>query len=323
MGAGGFGGRTVIDRSDVQAAAERVAGHVRRTPMVEVEPGPLAPAGRMWLKLELTQHTGSFKARGAFNHILAARDEGRLPEAGVVAASGGNAGLAFAYAAARAGVPAEVYVPETAPAVKVARLRALGAAVVQVGTRYAEAQDAATKRAVDTGALFCHAYDLPEVCAGQGTLGLELLEQTGGEADTVLLAVGGGGLMAGVAAALEGRARVVGVEPVTIPTLERALHAGRPVDVEVSGIAADSLGATRAGEIAFAVASRTGVRPVLVTDEAIIEARRFVWEEYRLVVEHGTAAAVAALRSGAYRPSPGERVVVVLCGANTDPSSLA
>jgi threonine dehydratase len=313
----------VIDRSDVQAAAERVAGHVRRTPMVEVEPGPLAPAGRMWLKLELTQHTGSFKARGAFNHILAARDEGRLPEAGVVAASGGNAGLAFAYAAARAGVPAEVYVPETAPAVKVARLRALGAAVVQVGTRYAEAQDAATKRAVDTGALFCHAYDLPEVCAGQGTLGLELLEQTGGEADTVLLAVGGGGLMAGVAAALEGRARVVGVEPVTIPTLERALHAGRPVDVEVSGIAADSLGATRAGEIAFAVASRTGVRPVLVTDEAIIEARRFVWEEYRLVVEHGTAAAVAALRSGAYRPSPGERVVVVLCGANTDPSSLA
>ncbi|GGU07175.1 threonine/serine dehydratase [Actinomadura citrea] len=313
----------MIDRSDVQAAAERVAGHVRRTPMVEVEPGPLAPAGRMWLKLELTQHTGSFKARGAFNHILAARDEGRLPEAGVVAASGGNAGLAFAYAAARAGVPAEVYVPETAPAVKVARLRALGAAVVQVGTRYAEAQDAATKRAVDTGALFCHAYDLPEVCAGQGTLGLELLEQTGGEADTVLLAVGGGGLMAGVAAALEGRARVVGVEPVTIPTLERALHAGRPVDVEVSGIAADSLGATRAGEIAFAVASRTGVRPVLVTDEAIIEARRFVWEEYRLVVEHGTAAAVAALRSGAYRPSPGERVVVVLCGANTDPSSLA
>ncbi|MEU9838739.1 threonine/serine dehydratase [Actinomadura sp. NPDC048032] len=313
----------MIDRSHVQAAAERVAGHVRRTPMVEVEPGPLAPAARMWLKLELTQHTGSFKARGAFNHILAAREEGRLPETGVVAASGGNAGLAFAHAAARAGVPAEVYVPETAPAVKVARLRALGAAVVQVGTRYAEAQDAATKRAADTGALFCHAYDLPEVCAGQGTLGLEVLEQTGGEVDTVLLAVGGGGLMAGVAAALEGRARVVGVEPATIPTLERALHAGRPVDVEVSGIAADSLGATRAGEIAFAVASRTGVRPVLVTDEAIIEARRFVWQEYRLVVEHGTAAAVAALRGGAYRPSPGERVVVVLCGANTDPSDLA
>lgn len=313
----------MIAESDVRAAARRVAGRVRRTPLIEVDPAPLAPAGRMWLKLELAQHTGSFKARGAFNHVLAARDAGRLPSAGVVAASGGNAGLAFAYAAAETGVPAEVFVPETAPAVKVARLRALGAAVVQVGTRYAEAQDAALKRAADTGALFCHAYDLPEVCAGQGTLGLEILEQTGGEVDTVLLAVGGGGLMAGVAAALDGRARVVGVEPATIPTLERALHAGAPVDVAVSGVAADSLGATRLGDIAFAVASRTGVRPVLVSDEAIVEARRFVWDEYRLVVEHGTAAAVAALRAGAYRPSPDERVLIVLCGANTNPSDLA
>ncbi|QKW33890.1 threonine/serine dehydratase [Actinomadura sp. NAK00032] len=313
----------MIAQSDVRTAARRIAGRVRRTPLIEVDPVPLAPAGRMWLKLELAQHTGSFKARGAFNHVLAARDEGRLPGAGIVAASGGNAGLAFAYAAAETGVPAEVFVPETAPAVKVARLRALGAAVVQVGTRYAEAQDAALKRAADTGALFCHAYDLPEVCAGQGTLGLEILEQTGGEVDTVLLAVGGGGLMAGVATALEGRARVVGVEPETIPTLERALLAGSPVDVPVSGVAADSLGATRLGDIAFAVASRTGVRPLLVSDEAIVEARRFVWDEYRLVVEHGTAAAVAALRAGAYRPSPDERVLVVLCGANTDPSDLA
>ncbi|CND81678.1 threonine dehydratase%2C medium form [Mycobacterium tuberculosis] len=309
----------MIDRLDVEAAARRVAERVRRTPVIEVEPGP---AGRMWLKLELVQHTGSFKARGAFNHVLAARDEGRLPDAGVVAPSGGNAGLAFAYAAAEVGVPAEVFVPETAPAVKVARLRALGATVVQVGTRYADAQDAATKRAADTGALFCHAYDLSEVCAGQGTLGLELLEQTGGGVDTVLIAVGGGGLMAGVAAALEGTARVVGVEPETIPTLERALHAGRPVDVDVSGIAADSLGATRLGDIAFSVASRTGVHPVLVPDEAIIEARRHLWAEYRLAVEHGTAAALAALRTGAYRPSPDERVMVVLCGANTDPSDL-
>ncbi|MGP4021853.1 threonine/serine dehydratase [Actinomadura sp. 3N407] len=313
----------MIAHSDVQAAAGRVAGHIRRTPLLEVDPAPLAPAARMWLKLELTQHTGSFKARGAFNHVLAARDSGRLPDTGIVTASGGNAGLAFAYTAAQAGVPAEVFVPETAPAVKVARLRTLGATVVQVGTRYAEAQDAATKRAADTGALFCHAYDLPEVCAGQGTLGLELLEQTGGEIDTVLLAVGGGGLMAGVAAALDGRARVVGVEPERIPTLERALHAGGPVRVDVSGVAADSLGASRLGGIAFTVASRAGVLPVLVTEEAIVEARRFAWEEYRLAVEHGTATAVAALRSGAYRPSPGERVVVVLCGANTDPSDLA
>ncbi|TDB89110.1 threonine/serine dehydratase [Actinomadura sp. 7K534] len=312
----------MIARSDVDAAAARVAGHVRRTPLLEVDPAPLAPAARMWLKLELTQHTGSFKPRGAFNHVLAAREAGRLPASGIVAASGGNAGLAFAYAAARAGVPAEVFVPETAPAVKVARLRALGAAVTQVGTRYAQAQEAAAKRAADTGALSCHAYDLPEVCAGQGTLGLEILEQTGGEVDTVLLAVGGGGLMAGVATALEGRARVVGVEPERIPTLERALHAGRPVAVDVSGIAADSLGATRLGDIAFSVASRTRVRPVLVSEEAIVAARRLVWDEYRLVVEHGTATAVAALRTGAYRPAPGERVVVVLCGANTDPSDL-
>nr|WP_243717221.1 threonine/serine dehydratase [Actinomadura sp. KC345] len=308
--------------SDVAAAAARVAGQVRRTPLLAVDPAPLAPAARMWLKLEQTQHTGSFKARGAFNHILAAREAGRLPDTGVVAASGGNAGLAFAYAAARAGVPAEVFVPETAPVVKVARLRALGATVSQIGTRYAQAQEAATKRAADSGALFCHPYDLPEVCAGQGTLGLEILEQTGGEVDTVLLAVGGGGLMAGVAAALDGRARVVGAEPERVPTLERALHAGRPVDVDVSGVASDSLGATRLGEIAFAVASRTGVRPALVTDEAITDARRFLWDEYRLVTEHGTATAVAALRAGAYRPAPGERVVVVLCGANTDPGDL-
>lgn len=194
----------MIAHSDVAAAAARIAGRVRRTPLLEVDPAPLAPAARMWLKLELTQHTGSFKARGAFNHVLAAREEGRLPDAGIVAASGGNAGLAFAYAASRSGAPAEVFVPETAPAVKVALLRALGAAVTQVGARYAEAQDAAQKRAAETGALFCHAYDLPEVCAGQGTLGLEILEQTGGEIDTVLLSVGGGGLMAGVVPEMNG-----------------------------------------------------------------------------------------------------------------------
>ncbi|MBE1533873.1 threonine/serine dehydratase [Actinomadura algeriensis] len=308
----------MIARPDVEAAAARIAGRVRRTPLLEID--PLVPAGRMWLKLEYTQHTGSFKARGAFNHILAARAEGRLPDAGVVAASGGNAGLAFAYAAAQEGVPAEVFVPETAPRVKVDRLRALGATVVRTGTRYAQAAEASRKRAADTGALFCHAYDQPEVCAGQGTLGLELLDQA--EIDTVLLAVGGGGLMAGVATALEGRARVVGVEPETVPTLERAMAAGRPVDVEVSGVAADSLGATRLGDIAHAVASRTDVRPVLVSDDAIVEARRTIWDEYRIVVEHGTAAAVAALRTGAYRPARDERVAIVLCGANTDPSGL-
>ncbi|MFD0691764.1 threonine/serine dehydratase [Actinomadura fibrosa] len=309
-------------RRDVQAAADRIAGRIRRTPLLAVDPGPLAPAGRMWLKLEHTQHTGSFKARGAFNRILAAHTAGRLPRTGVVAASGGNAGLAFAHAAAHVGVPATVFVPETAPAVKVAGLHALGASVVQVGARYAEAYEAATKHAADLGALFCHAYDQPDVCAGQGTLGLEILEQADGEVDTVLLAVGGGGLLAGVAAALEGRARVVGVEPENCPTLDRALRAGRPVEVDVSGVAADSLGAGRLGDIAYDVAVRTGARSVLVTDEAITEARRLLWRDYRLAVEHGTAAAVAALRTGAYRPASDERVAVVLCGANTNPSDL-
>ncbi|MQY04172.1 threonine/serine dehydratase [Actinomadura macrotermitis] len=301
----------MIFHADVRDAAARIAGRVRRTPMAE--------ADGLLLKLEQLQHTGSFKARGAFNRILAA---GPPPAAGVVTASGGNAGLAVAFAAAETGTRAEVYVPRTAPPVKVAGLRRLGAAVVQVGDRYAEAQEAATERAAETGALYCHAYDQPEVCAGQGTLGLEILEQAA-DADTILLAVGGGGLMAGVAAAVEGRAQVIGVEPETAPTLNRALRTGGPADVAVSGVAADSLGATRLGDIAYAVAARTGVRSLLVDDEAIIAARRELWTRHRLVVEHGTAAALAALRTGAYRPAPGERVVVVLCGANTDPSDLA
>nr|WP_217998703.1 threonine/serine dehydratase [Actinomadura rubrobrunea] len=309
-----------MDASDVRAAAARISGRIRRTPVLETR--PFADGARTWLKLEQIQHTGSFKARGAFNRLLSAAEAGALPDAGVVAASGGNAGLAVAYAAAELGVAAEIYVPETAPAVKVAGLRALGAEVVQVGAKYADAYEAAAKRCADTGALFCHAYDQPEICAGQGTLGLELLEQTSGEVDTIVAAVGGGGLMAGIAAAVEGRVRVVGAEPEGIPTLHRALRAGAPVDVEVSGVAADALGATRLGQIAFDVAVRTGVRSVLVPDEAITAARRWLWERYRLLVEHAAATAVAAVRTGAYRPAPGERVAVVLCGGNTDPASL-
>jgi threonine dehydratase len=313
----------MLTGSDVQAAAARLAGRIRVTPLAEADPGSFPPAARVWLKLELMQHTGSFKVRGAFNRIMSAAEQGSLPAAGVVAASGGNAGLAVAYAAARHELPARVFVPAAAPEVKVARLRAYGADVVQAGSCYAEAYESAAKHAADVGALLCHAYDQTEVCAGQGTLGLELLEQTGGEFDTVLVAVGGGGLMAGIAAATRGRARVVGVEPVTIPTLHAALAAGRPVDVPVSGIAADSLGATRLGEIPFAVAARTGVRSVLVDDADIVAARRLLWDRYRLAVEHGAAAALAGLLSGAYRPAGSERVAVVLCGANTDPSSLA
>lgn len=306
---------SLITRSDVERAAFRIAEHVRHTPVARLD-------ANLWAKLEFLQHTGSFKARGAFNRILAAAEAGELPSVGVVAASGGNAGLAVAYAARSVGAPAEVFVPETAPAVKVARLHALGATVVQHGREYAEAYEAATKRAVDSGGLFCHAYDQPEICAGQGTVALELVEQVP-ELDTVIVAVGGGGLMAGIAAALDGRVRVVAVEPQTIPTLHAALAAGGPVDVEVSGVAADSLGARRIGNIAYDVAVTHGVRSVLVPDDAIVQARRWLWAEHRLVVEHGTAAAVATLATGAYRPASGERVAVLLCGANTDPSDLA
>jgi threonine dehydratase len=310
----------VITRTDVEEARARIDGRVRRTPVTEVDDGTFA--GPTLLKLEYLQHTGSFKARGAFNRILAAVESGELdPAIGTVAASGGNAGLAHAYAAAELGVPVTVFVPTTAPALKVAKLRALGATVIQVGTEYAGAYDAAVTHAAGSGAVFCHAYDQVPIVAGAGTLALELLDQVDGF-DTVVLAVGGGGLMAGVAAALDGAARVVAVEPVTAPTLARALAAGRPVDVPVSGIAADSLGARRLGEIACEVAVRTGVRSVLVSDDDIVAARQLLWDHRRIVVEHGAAAALAGLTSGGYVAEPGERTVVVLCGANTDPSDL-
>jgi threonine dehydratase len=257
-----------------------------------------------------------------FNRILVAAERG-LPAAGVIAASGGNAGLAAAYAARELGVPAEIFVPVTAPSVKVAKLGKLGARVVQVGDEYAEAYAAAIVQAEVTGALFCHAYDDPDMVAGNGTLGLELLEQLPDGFDTVLVAVGGGGLVAGLAAGLRGRARVVAVEPHGAATLNAALAAGGPVDVPVSGVAADSLGARRVGAIAFDTATAEGLRSVLVDDRAIVEARRRLWEDYRVAVEHGTAAAQAALDSGAYVPDAGERVVVLLCGANTDPADLA
>jgi len=308
-----------ITRADVEAARERVGARVRRTPLLAVD---AAFGGTGWLKLEYLQHTGTFKARGAFNRILAASADGSLdPGVGIVVASGGNAGLANAFAARALGVPATVFVPENAPALKVDRLRRYGAEVVIGGSEYAVAHAAAIEHAEVTGAVYCHAYDQPAIAAGAGTLGLEILEDLP-EPDTVVVAVGGGGLMAGVAAAAEGSARVVGVEPSSIPTLRSALEEGGPTDVAVSGIAADSLGARRLGEIAYAVATRTGVQSVLVSDDDIVRARHLLWEDHRIVVEHGAAAALAALTSGAYRPAPDERIVVVLCGANTDPASL-
>lgn len=309
---------SVVSLEDVVAARARISPYVRRTPLLDASPGP----SRLWLKCEQFQHTGVFKARGAFNRMLVAQERGELsPQSGIVAASGGNAGLANAYAASVLGVPATVFVPLTAPAVKVARLREYGANVRQVGQQYFDAYAAATQFCTQRGALFCHAYDQQEVVAGAGTLGLEILDDLPG-VDTIILAVGGGGLFAGVATAVADQAHVVTVEPETAATLHSALQAGRPVDVDVSGIAADSLGARRVGNIAFDVARRTPPTSILVTDKAIIAARGQLWQDYRIVAEHGAATAMAALTSGAYRPQTGERVVVIICGANTDPTTL-
>jgi threonine dehydratase len=310
----------VISRDDVRAAAARITAHVRRTPLLQPVPGD---DEQLTFKCEFLQHTGVFKVRGAFNRQLAALETGELtPDAGVVTASGGNAGLAHAYAAGRLGVRATVFVPVNAPAVKVARLREYGAVVHQVGAEYAEAYAAAVEHAGKARAVFAHAYDQPEVAAGAGTLAEEMLTDDP-SITTIVVAVGGGGLFAGVAAAAEGRARVVAVEPTRAPTLAAALAAGGPVDVPVSGVAADSLGARRAGDIAYALAVRTRPVSVLVEDTAIVDARARLWRDYRMPAEYGAAAAYAALTSGAYVPAPDERVAVINCGANTDPSTLS
>ena len=303
-----------VTRDDVLQAARRIEGRVRRTPVLQVSP-------TLTFKLELLQHVGSFKPRGAFNRLLSAKEQGALTGQGVIAASGGNAGLAVAYAARELGVPARIFVPVNAPAPKVARLRTLDADVVQVGDEYAEAYEVAATAAEESGALLVHAFDQPEIVAGQGTIGLELLDQVD-RFDTVLVAVGGGGLIAGIATALGDRARVIGVEPELAPTLHRALDAGEPVDVQVGGLAADSLGARRLGTLAFEAAKTHGIRSVLVDENAIVAARNELWHEYHLAVEHGAAVTYAALQTGAYQPADAERVVVVVCGANTDPSTL-
>ncbi len=308
----------MIDRDAIEAAARRIAGRVRETPVIALEAGALGVEVPLVLKLESLQHTGSFKPRGALSRILSAE----VPPAGVIAASGGNHGAAVAWAARTLGYRAEIFVPEIASPVKVERLRRYGAAVTVTGAAYADAKAASDRRAAESGALVVHAYDQPEVVAGQGTASLEFERQAGG-LDTVLIGVGGGGLIAGAAAWFRGRARVVGVEPTGAPTLHAALAAGTPVDVEVGGIAADSLGARRVGDLAFALAREFVDRVVLVPDDAIRAAQRVLWGELRIVAEPGGAAALAALVAGAYRPVPGERVGVLVCGGNTDPATVA
>ena len=302
---------------DVEAAAALIGDRVRVTPVLDVTGPAFGLPGPGVLKLEQLQHSGSFKARGAFARVLSAE----VPAAGVVAASGGNHGLAVAHVARELGLPAEVFVPRSSSAVKVARLRGYGVEVRVGGDHYADAYTASRARAAETGALPVHAYDALEVVAGQGTLARELERQCP-DLDTVVVAVGGGGLLAGVAAWYAGRVRVVAVEPERCPTLSAALAAGEPVDVEVGGLAADSLGARSIGALGLAAARAAEVRSVLVPDAAIAEARQRLWDELRVVSEPGGAAALAALTSGAYRPLPGERVAVVVCGGNTDPRDL-
>lgn len=305
-------------RDDIERAAQLVGDRVRVTPVMRVEADAFDLPEPVVLKLELFQHTGSFKPRGAFNRVLSSQ----VPRSGLVAASGGNHGLAVAHVADRLGVPATVFVPESSSPVKVARLREFGIDVVVTGAFYADAYAASAEHAERTGALVVHAYEGVETVAGQGLIGREL-ERQAPDLDTVLVAVGGGGLLGGIAGWYAGSARLVAVEPQSIPTLAAALDAGHPVDVDVSGVAADSLGARRVGDVGFAAAVAADVQSVLVSDDAILDARRRLWNRLRIAAEPGGAAALAALLSGAYRPGAGERVGVVVCGANTDVTTLA
>ena len=305
-------------RADVEAARERIDGYVRRTPVLELGPGAFGLEGRITVKLELTQHTGSFKPRGAFNKLLSSE----VPDVGVIAASGGNFGLAVAYAARTLGHRAEIFVPSNSPKVKAERIRTLGAEVTVVDGYYDEALAASRGRAEESGALVMHAYDQPEIIAGQGTVGAELAEQVP-DVDAALVAIGGGGLIGGIGAWYEGRTRVIGVEPETSTSMSSAIAAGGPVDVTYGGYAADSLGTRRAGEIAFEIVSEHVERVVLVSDDAIREAQLRLWQEVRIFAEPGGATSLAALLSGAYGPEPGEHVAVVVCGANGDLEAVA
>jgi threonine dehydratase len=304
-----------LGRSDIARVHEIIGPYVRRTPVlhtngrdVGLEPFPLT------LKLEFVQHAGSFKARGAFTNLLTRP----IPPAGVVAASGGNHGVAVAYAAMRLGIPAKIFVPTVASPAKIARIRACGAAVVVTGDRYADALEAAERYVAQSQAMSIHAYDQRETLLGQGTLARELADQVP-DADTVLVAVGGGGLIGGVAAwCADQPPRVIGVEPVGAPTLTEALKARRPVDAPAGSIAADSLAPKRVGQLGFPIVQQYVERVVLVEDEDIVRAQETLWETFRLLVEPGGAAAFAALLSRQLRPARDEHVVVVLCGANTE-----
>ncbi|MGY5802846.1 threonine/serine dehydratase [Rhizobium sp. LEGMi12c] len=304
---------TTITPDRIAETEKRIRPHIRHTPVLHADMADfgLTP-GCLDFKLEFLQHSGSFKARGAFSSLLG-RD---LPAAGVVAASGGNHGAAVAYAAMRLGVPATIFVPSVTSPVKAERIRGYGADLVIGGERYADALAASQQWVEEQGAMAIHAYDQPETLLGQGTIGLEI-EADIPDIDTLLVAVGGGGLIGGIAAWFQGRVRVVAVEPEGAPTLWQAFEAGHPVDAPAGSIAADSLAPKRVGELMFPIARVYVQRPVLVTDDEIRQAQQVLWDRLRIVAEPGGATAFAALFAGKYAPASGERVSVLLCGANT------
>jgi threonine dehydratase len=302
-----------VTRDRIAATGQRIRPYVRRTPVIAVDAADFGlPDGVLQFKLELFQHGGSFKARGAFANLLGRE----VPAAGVVAATGGNHGVAVAYAAHKLGKPVRIFVPSVASREKTERIKGYGAELVVAGERYADALEASERWAAESGAMRVHAYDQVETLLGQGSVGLEFEEQCP-NLDTLLVAVGGGGLIGGVAAWYEGRVKIVGVEPEAAPTLTNALRARRPVDSLAGGIAADSLAPKRVGELMFPIAQRRVERVVLVPDEAIVEAMEALWRTLRVVAEPGGAAAFAALLSGRYEPKATERVGVLVCGGNT------
>jgi threonine dehydratase len=304
---------TRIDRAAIEKTYGLIKPHIRVTPVVELTGADFGMASfPLVLKLELFQHAGSFKTRGAFMNLLTRA----IPAAGVVAASGGNHGAAVAYAAMRLGVPVRIFVPTVSSPAKVQRIRGYGAELVVGGDRYADALAASLAWIAQSGALPVHAFDQAETLLGQGTLALEMSGQAPG-LDTLLVSVGGGGLIGGIAAWCAGTPRVIGVEPETAPTLTRALEAGKPVDAEAGGLAADSLAPRRVGELMFPIAQAHIARVVLVSDAAIRQAQEALWDALRVVAEPGGAAAFSALLSGAYVPGRGERVGVVVSGGNT------
>lgn len=302
-----------ITRDRIAETAELIRPHVRHTPVLRVDMADFDTGPQpVDLKLECLQHTGSFKARGAFANLLTRE----LPAAGVAAASGGNHGAAVAYAAMRLGVKATIFVPGVTSPAKAERIRSYGADLVITGERYADALAASEAFVAERGALPVHAYDQPETLLGQGTVGCEVEADLPG-VDTLLVAVGGGGLIGGIAAWFCGAVRVVAVEPEEAPTLYRAFDAGKPVDAPAGGIAADSLAPRQVGSLMFPLARAYVQPPVLVSDDDIRAAQRALWDRIRVVTEPGGAAAFAALLAGRYRPAAGERVAVLVCGANT------